>query len=266
MCSPRERQSSKDDPLRRPPTRNYENWSTLPVRVRSAGQVNAAESIESILGADYETKTQACRDQIKHTWTGTISYTWDQHGTCTGTCKLDLSEGSGVLHVRLIEESPNNQHWLDDGSDYTATEHYRSETADANCTTKVEDDTWSASGPMSEGDAFYLSEYTNNTYAYLGFSAEKNVDVHVHSTNSDCSTNDFVLPNIWHQFRAAGGDCPQLPRSDGDPFSGLRASKTTQAGQLVLDFTCQDSVTTSYDTTNIHVTGSLTENRRTVGE
>ncbi len=237
------------------PQVQYQHLLTLAHEVLSLDETHVAD----ILGADYQARIDECGNRKPRTWAGTISYSWDAHGSCTGTCKLDLSEGTGVLHVHFVEETAGNQHWLNDGSDYLATAHTRTETAGPNCTL-VEDDTSSTSGPItpSEG-AFYLSNYANNTYAYLGFDAARYVDVHIVSTNSDCTTDDFVATHQWHQYRAAGGACPALPRHDGDPSPGLRATKTSQNGHAVLDFACDDTQTTSGGTTHIHVTGTLIE-------
>jgi hypothetical protein len=166
--------------------------------------------------------------------------------------------GSGTLNLHFTEEQPGNQTWLPDGGDYSATAHYRTETAGPQCTL-VDDGHEATSGPLTEAEALYLSEYKNNTYAYLGFDVSKYVDDNIIRTNSDCSTDEFVAQHQYAQFRAAHGDCPQLPRADGDPASGLRASKTTQDGHLALDFTCNDTVTTGGSTTTVQVSGTLVE-------
>ncbi len=231
-------------------------YKRLLILAREVGTIDA-DNVEGILGADYQARIDECGNRIPRTWAGTISYSWDRHGACTGTCRMDLSEGTGTLHVHLVEERPGNQNWLNDGSDYRVTAHDRTETTGPRCTL-FEDDSSSAGGPMTTNEgAFYLSNYANNTYAYLGFDAARYVDVNITSTGSDCTTSSFVAAHQWHQYRAAGGSCPALPRQDGDPASGLRASKTTQNGRAVLDFACDDTQTTSGGTTHIHVTGTL---------
>jgi hypothetical protein len=207
-------------------------------------------SVESILGADYQDRLDECGAKVKHTWSGTLHYSSTVTQDCTDPCTHYLTEVRAKLVVGFVEELPGNQHWLVDGGSYDVSTHEHSETTYATACTHVEDSRQAASGPMSQADSYYLSQYDNNPKAYTQFAVTTTSDEAITQTRSDCSEDSFTLSDRYYRVGPLQG-CPA-------GATNLEGVPRTTGGQRTLDFTCAVDTTSGGVHTVIDETGTLT--------